>query len=267
MTQRTLVITASTIVGLIIVILIGVFAFGAGKKPVAATPSPSPVIPEKVNTMPVEKRPYLTLTPTNKGRSLILSLFTLNTPVKKAEFEVEYQSGTLLQGFGGKLNTDKLPDVQEFLLGSCSAGGKCSYSEDVTGGVLTVRLTDTEKLTLKNEWSFLENTEKTDTITSRDGKFVMTGKGIAAVTHLVVLQSPGYPAPVAAPLSNVYAPAGLTTPKGELKVSIRLNADAAKATIWGWDGKVYKALKTTVADKVASATSTTFYQSYVAVAE
>lgn len=266
MTQRTLVITASSIVGLILLILIGVFAFG-GKKPVAATPSPSPVIPEKVNTMPVEKRPYITLTPTNKGRSLILSLFTLNAPAQKGEFEVEYQSGTLLQGFGGKLNIAKLPDAQEFLLGSCSAGGKCSYSEDVTGGVLTVRLTDTEKLTLKNEWSFLENKEKTDTITSRDGKFVVTGKGIAAVSHLVVLQSPGYPAPVAAPLSSVYAPAGLTAPKGELKVSIRLNNEAPKVSIWAWDGKEYKRLKTTVTDRVATAPSAMLYESYVAVAE
>jgi hypothetical protein len=248
-----------------VVVVAVIFTRSGGNEVVMATPSP--IIQEKFNTIDVSKRPYATLTPTNKGRSLTLSLFSLNAPAKKGDFEVEYQSGTLLQGFGGKLNIDKLPDVQEFLLGSCSAGGKCSYSEDVTGGQLTLRFTDTEKYALKNEWSFLENKEKADTITSRDGKFVVTGKGIAAVTHLVVLQSPGYPAPVAATLSNVYAPAGLTAPKGELKVSIRLNEDAAKATIWAWDGKAYKPLKTTVAEKVATAPSSMLYQSYVAVAE
>lgn len=230
-------------------------------------PAPSPVVQEKVNTIDLALRPYVTLKPTNKGRSLILTLQKLNTPAQKGEFEVEYQSGTLLQGFGGRLNLEKLPDVQEFLLGSCSAGGKCSYSEDVTGGVLTLRFTDAEKFTLKNEWSFLENTEKATTITSRDAKFVLSGQGLANVSHWVVLQSPGYPAPVEKPLSAVYAPAGLSAPRGGLKVSIRLNEDVSTAMIWGWDGKAYRPLKTTVTDKTASAVSPTLYESYIAVME
>ncbi len=237
------------------------------KKPAQVTPSPSPIIQEKVNTIDISERPYVTLTPTNRGRSLTLSLGVLNSEVSKGEFEVEYQSGNLLQGFGGRLNLEKLPDVQEFLLGSCSAGGKCSYSEDVTGGALTLRFTDTagEKYTLKNEWSFLENKEKSDTLTSRDAKFVLKGKGLSAVSHLVVLQVPGYPAEVTAPLSAMYAPAGLATPKGSLEVSIRLNEEADSASILGWNGSAFVPLKTSVQDKVATATSSVWYESYIAV--
>lgn len=263
MNKRSFHITLG-IVAVLAVIAVGGYLATAGKKVATATPTPSPIPQEKFNTMDVTKRPYVTLTPTNKGRSLTLTVHSLNAPAKKGEFEVEYQSGTLLQGFGGKLNIEKLPDTQEFLLGSCSAGGKCSYSEDVTGGALTIRLTDTEKQALKNEWSFLENKEKSDTVTSRDGKFVLSGKGIASVSHWVVLQSPGYPAAVANPLSNVYAPAGLSAVKGELKVSMRLSGDAETgASIWAWDGKAYKPLKTTITDRVATATSPVLYESYV----
>jgi hypothetical protein len=254
------------VIALVVVAIVAVIFTRLGGNEVA-TATPSPIIQEKFNTMEVTKRPYVTLAPTNKGRSLTLTLQTLNAPATKGEFEVEYQSGTLLQGFGGKLNIAKLPDVQEFLLGSCSAGGKCSYSEDVTGGALTIRLTDTEKQSLKNEWSFLENKEKSDTVTSRDGKFVLTGKGIASVSHWVVLQSPGYPAPIEKPLSAVYAPAGLTVAKGEFKVGIRLSEDVPTATVWAWDGKAYKPLKTTITERVAYAPSPVVYESYVVVAE
>lgn len=236
------------------------------KKQNADAPAPSPIIQEKFNTIDITQRPYLTLVPTNNGRSVTLTLHKMGKAANKGEFEVEYQSGSLLQGFGGRLNIEKLPDVQEYLLGSCSAGGKCSYSENVTGGALTLRFTADEKFALKNEWSFLENKEKSDTLTSRDAKFTLQGKGVASVSHWTVLQTPGYPAAVEKPLSLPYAVGALKAPKGDLKVSIRLSEEATAATIMAWDGKAWKPLKTTVADKVASAVSPQLYESYIVVA-
>jgi hypothetical protein len=263
MTLRSLFTT------LTVVTLSAVILSGCGKKKAEATPTPSPIIQEKFNTLEVDKRPYVTLTPTNKGRSLSLSVVKLNAPAQKGDFEVEYQSGQLLQGFGGKLNVSKLPDTQEFLLGSCSAGGKCSYSEDVTGGALTIRLTDTEKQSLKNEWSFLENKEKSTTIASRDGKFGVTGKGIAAVSHWVVLQSPGFPATMEKKaISAVYVPAGLSVPKGEVTVNFSFSKDIVNpVVILAWDGKAYKPLKTKTVEGMASATTSTWYESYVLAQE
>ena len=259
---RSRIVAALAVVTLSSFILGGCFR----KKQATAEPAPSPIVQEKFNTIDITERPYLTLVPTNNGRSVTLTLHKMGKSASKGEFEVEYQSGTLLQGFGGRLNLEELPDVQEYLLGSCSAGGKCSYSENVTGGALTLRFTADEKFALKNEWSFLENKQKSDTLTSRDAKFTLQGKGVASVTHWTVLQTPGYPAAVEKPLSLPYAVGALKTPKGDMKVSIRLTEDVTAAQIMGWDGKAWKPLKTTVADRVASAASPTLYESYIAVA-
>lgn len=235
------------------------------KKTAQVEPTPSPVVQEKYNTIDVAQRPYVTLAPSNNGRSVVFTLVKMGKMASKGELEVEYQSGQLLQGFGGKLNVDKLPDKQEFLLGSCSAGGKCSYSEDVTGGSLVLRFTADERFALKNDWSFLENKEKADRVSSRDGKFSVTGKGFAANTHAIVLQSPGYPAPVEKPLSTVYTVGTLKPIKGEVKVSIRLSEDVPAAAVWAWDGSAWKPLKAAVTEKTATATSPQLYEAYVAV--
>jgi hypothetical protein len=259
----------------VVLILGGVFAFMRMRGGAEQTPQDEVVkIPEKFNEIPVEERPYVHLAPTTEsgkrvGSSLKMIVYELKKAAAKGEYELEYQSGTLLQGAFGRLNVNSLPNDkdQPIFLGSCSAGGKCSYHEEVSGGSVILRFEDTDKnkWALKNEWSYIDNSEKATTLSSRDAKFTMTGTGIARVTHAVILVPPGYPEnPEQRVLSLPYAVGTLPAVTGNVEVSIRLNEDVPEATILGWDGEAWVELQTTVSDKVAAAAGP-FYEAYVAV--
>lgn len=228
--------------------------------------------PEKYNEVAIEDRPYVHFAPATEpgkrpGTSLSLTVYDLKKPAASGEYELEYQSGTLLQGAFGRINLDKLPEEQTLFLGSCSAGGKCSYHEEVSGGAIVLRFEaeDETEFALKNEWSYIENTDKEETFSSRDAKFSVSGAGLARVTHATILVPPGYPEnPTATVLSLPYSVGTLQDVTGTVEVSIRLNAEAATATILGWDGEAWVELDTEVSERVATATGP-MYEAYLAV--
>ena len=104
-----------------------------------------PKIQETVNTVPLEQRPYSVLSFSDSGRFPVGRELKLAISDSKnassIEYELEYQAGTLVQAGVGSINPkgEKLPLTRNILLGSCSAGGACSYSEDVKGGTLLLR--------------------------------------------------------------------------------------------------------------------------------
>jgi hypothetical protein len=240
---------------------------GCGAAKPAASPTPVPKPPEVVNTIPVSDRPFVTLRPNTDGRGLILVLQDLKKPATAGEYEIEYQTGTLLQGAFGRLAMSPLPNEKNILLGSCSAGGKCTYHENVTGGSILLRFTDPEKYALKNDWSYHKNTDKQTSFSSQDGKFVLASPALAQSSAVVVLQTPGIPAGLKpAPLSLGYAPAVGGKLPASVTVSLRLNEDK-KATIMGWDGQAWKSLKTTVTEAKVVQTTGPLHAAYVAVAQ
>lgn len=222
--------------------------------------------PEEVNTIPIEQRPFVTLTPSQQGRNLTITLHDIKKPADEAEIELEYQSGSLLQVAMGIFKLQKLPERTDILLGSCSAGGKCSYDEDVEGGSLLLRFLGEEKYVLKNDWAFIDNTNQESLFSSRDGKFSLESTGLARIKYGVILQSPGLPEELAYELlSAPYAPSveGTTTSINQVEVAIRLNANSSTASIFGWDGEQWVELETEVAEKVATAQGP-WYLAYVA---
>jgi hypothetical protein len=236
----------------------------------AAGPTPVPTLPpEPVNVIPIEERAYGRIIPTADGRTLTVSLEKVNKEANEAEYEIEYQTGTVLQGAGGSLDPSDLPATEDVLLGSCSAGGKCSYHEGVTGGQLTLRFEDPNRYAVRGEWSFWNNaTGKETTISSRDGKLGITGTGLAKTKYGVVFQSPGYPDELPGrAVSQIYALGVSTAPTGSLKVSLRLTEDAANAKLAVWDGTAWKSVTGTVADKTLTATLTAWPQALIAVVE
>jgi len=254
------------LVGLIL-ILGGVLAYSNLKaKPPAEDEESSPLKPvEKVNLIPVEERPYVSIVPNQNGRNLVITLHDLKKPAEEAEVEVEYQTGELLQGAMLPIDLAKLPESVDMLLGSCSAGGKCSYHEDVSGGSLLLRFMGSEKYVLKNDWAFIDNTEQETQFASRDSKFRVEGKGLARAKYAVILQSPGLPENVERRLlSAPYAIQYDGSVTGDVTVSIRMSEDVTTATILGWDGESWLELKTTVADKVATAVAP-LVEAYVVV--
>lgn len=217
------------------------------------------------NTIEISQRPYVSLVPTQGGRNVRLTLYDVKLAAQDAEYEMEYQTGDLLQGAFGQLDLETLPYQEDILLGSCSAGGKCSYHENVTGGELFLQFEGENEYALENGWAFIENTEREAEFSSRDGKFRLSGAGLARVTHLVIYNTPGLPEnPEQALLSAPYAVGPIAAVTGQVEVSIRLNTEATTATMLGWDGEEWVSLETTVTDKVASATAP-LYDVYVVV--
>lgn len=231
--------------------------------------APTPTLPpEKVNIIPLEERPYAAITPSKNGLTITLTLGALKKDAKEGEYELDYQFGNNLQnGAFGIITVDELPGAEfDILLGSCSAGGKCSYDENVSGGSLLLRFEDPEKYVLKNEWAFIDNAKKESVFTSRDAKFGVEGAGLATVPFAVILQSPGLPENVTqSVLSDPYSVRLATVAKGPFTIRMRMKEANASAQMLGWDGKSWVELDTQVEEKAVEAQSPTLYEAYVVV--
>ncbi len=245
---------------LLALVLTAGLIFAGCKKKVDPAANPTPTqkprkVDKDVNKEPLENRPFVRLSPREDGKAVQMSLVELKKQAADVEYEIEYSSGSLLQGAFGSIDSlSTLPIEKEILLGSCSTGGKCTYNTNVTGGDLTLRF-GTPDYTLKSEWSFTEGLLKQKTISSRDAKFTLDiSKAKNASNYAVVHLGPGYPGTldktvVAGPY--IVAPAAKIT--GTVTASIRLPLDATDGVLMGWDGKVWKEWTSTTKDKVVSA--------------
>lgn len=208
-----------------------------------------------VNQEPVDSRPYVQLLPQADGRALTLSIIEMKKQAEDVEYEIEYSSGSLLQGaFGSIDDLTKFPAQKEVLLGSCSSGGKCTYNKDVTGGTLILRFGNPD-FTLKQEWSYNEKARNETVFSSRDGKFTLdTSGGKHTANTLVIYNSPGYPGTVEGTvIAGPYTVAASGSITGTVSVSIRLPLEETTGTILSYDGKAWKEMSTTVTDRVATA--------------
>ncbi len=215
---------------------------------------------EPVNEIPVKERPFVTITPRADGREVSLSVGKLDQ-AKSVDYELEYQAGTLLQGAFCKIDftTEQPPVVRKILLGSCSAGGKCSYHENVNGGTLLLRYKNGKTTVLKAEWNFQVAGKQKGHFNSRDAKFSFdTGeKDLPAQTYVVVTQTMGLPGPVEGEIVGgpytVILPQGISLPSTKkYALSLRVATEQnAKLLAW-FEGK-WAPLETTQEEKVLKA--------------
>lgn len=241
-------------------------------KPKAATEPPKPKIQEAVNTVPVSDRPYVTLEPFDSGSSnpekrdhpfgteALLKIHTVTLGAVKAEYEVEYQSGSLLQAAFGSLDlsTDALPATRTVFFGSCSAGGKCDYNKDITGGTLLVRLSGgSQKFAVKGEWTYQLASEREGKFSSRDSKFRLDvgPKGLPGTTYVIIMQTMGLPKPVEGEIVSgpYHVSAGDASVKSA-EISWRLSDDASKVKLFGWTGSAWKEYKSAIVEGVLTST-------------
>ncbi|MBI5356116.1 hypothetical protein HZB78_00690 [Candidatus Collierbacteria bacterium] len=237
-------------------LLLAFFLSGCLNKKVEK-PAERPKIQETVNTVPLEKRPYAVLSFSDSGRFPVGRELRLEIADGKnstsIEYELEYQAGTLVQAGVGSINPkgEKLPLVRDILLGSCSAGGACSYSEDVKGGTLVLRFKGSDIGSLKGEWNFYlpKNDGK---LASRDGKFQLEGVKLKNA-FVIISQTLGLPKSVDGEV--VAGPYHLETTAssvGETTTTIRLAKEGA-AVLWHWDGKTYREVPSSAAGKILTA--------------
>lgn len=250
---------------LLFVVLAAGSLAGCRKKEEPQQPTAQQPVRPPVNVIEVTQRPYVSLSPTQNGRNLELVLHDVKQSAQAAEYEIEYQTGDMLQGAYGELNLDELPYSEDILLGSCSAGGKCTYHENVTGGELLLTFEGDEEYALKNGWSFIDNQDGETAFSSQDSKFRLQGDALAAVNYLVIYNTPGLPENVEQALvSAPYSVAADRPLKEEVTVTIRMDKETTEPTILGWDGEAWVELTTSQEEKMASAQGP-LYEAYVVV--
>lgn len=245
--QRSLIIGIGSVLGVLILVGAAFALSRSGNKGTQPTPA-AMLPPEKVNTIPVEERPYAHITPSANGRNITLAVGAIKKAAAKGEYEIEYTYKNGIQGAFGKLDVAKLPAEYDVLLGSCSAGGKCSYDEEVTTGSIKLRFDTPEKYVLKNDWLYIDNTAKEDTWSSNDAKLVITGTGLPAVAYAVILQAPGWAGELpATPVSPIYAVGTSTAVRGNVTVGMRVpvGTDASTVDAYSWNGTSWTVVAST----------------------
>ena len=146
-----------------------------------------------INVLPLEERPFITLSPDSTGRSLDIALS--GAPKEgELEYEMIYAASGKQEGALGSifLGSEKEPIVKSILLGSKSGGGKITYHEGVTGGSITVTYAETR---LKESWNYLHFKPEDPSISSTDVRFSVDLEKTALKKDSVIItmKTFGYP--------------------------------------------------------------------------
>lgn len=259
----------AAVIGIIIAVIVGVF-FIKKTGPKTVTPPVEEEVDLPINTIPIEERPFITLSPDESGRSL--DLYVSGAPTDgELEYELVYQTIEVQEGVFGRLDleNEKQPIVKSLLLGSKSAGGKVTYHEGVSGGTVTVTYGTTR---LKESFNFLKFDPKDPTLLSTDGRFVatLTKTALKEGTRALTMKTFGYNKAglpeTAKVLAGPYHIAYATTPKGDITVEVKLPAgEHTNPTLYGWDGKSWTKLVTKL--NKDSLTSTSPMSAFLAIGE
>lgn len=241
--------------------LVLVVAIGAGirwglKEPEKTQEQTSPTKVEIPNQIPIEARPFIMMTPRSDGREVTLTINRLGN-ASSVEYELEYQAGSLLQGAFGKIDftSETSPVSRNILFGSCSAGGKCTYHEDVNGGTLLLRYQNGEPVALKSEWNLGVMREQKGRFVSRDAKFSLAvgERGLPPNTFVIVTQTMGLPKPVDGEiLAGPYAvslPQGVRIQSQELSLRLRLTESREDVRLLAWKDAGWNEYETEISGK------------------
>ncbi len=244
------------VVGVLVLLAVSFGIYKVTQKPVEVaeeTTAKKKTTIRNYNAIEVAERPYITINPVD-SRNLSIIIGEVKKEAEVVEYELEYQTGTLVQGAFGEIDLGTLPASEKILLGSCSAGGSCTYHENIKGGELRAFFEGSNKYDLKSDWKYFENTNKETTFGSKDAFFKIKSEDLATNRLLVIYNSPGYPGELEGTLvSEIYTLTSSASLSGTAELTIRARSEG-DLTIMGWDGTEWQSFETTVDGKSATAT-------------
>lgn len=253
--SNKMIMIAAGIIIVVLAIAVGAYAYTQRGSEEATTEQTTQKrkISEPTNIIALEERPYIKISPLGDGRNLRITVESLVKPAQAMEYELEYQAGSLLQGAFGLVDLASIPASEQILLGSCSAGGACTYHEDVKGGTLVARFEGPENYALKQDWRYFDNAVGEEAFASKDAKFQIESVALGNQRFVVVYNSPGYPEGLeGAAVSEPYSLETSSSLSGEAELTIRANEEG-ELTIMGYDGSSWTAFDTTANGKTATA--------------
>lgn len=256
------------VIGVILLIIVGgVFMFtrdSAEDAPAKEKTLKKRKISEPVNIIELSQRPYIAIKPNSDGRNLTIEVDAIKKDASEVEYELEYKSGSLQQGVFGTLDLDTFPASTKQLMGSCSAGGACTYHENVTGGSLVTRFIAKENYALKTDWRYIENSDKATQMSSSDAKFQLSSDSLSKVKIATIGDSSGLPGEIKGEVVSVpYFLATVPNVTGEAELTMR-SSQEGELKIMGWNGEEWVEFTGTVDGKSITAT-VDLMQAYVVV--
>jgi hypothetical protein len=256
------------IVAIVLLLGGGLFAmnkFGGSKTTEQTEGKKKKKVLEPKNIIDIAMRPYVILSPVSGGHHIELKIVEVPKEATEVEYELEYQSGTLLQGFQEVLQLGSLPAKTQKLFGSQSAGGAITYHEDIKGGSLQLRFLGVENYVLKQDWRYFENKTKETSFSSKDAKFQIESDDLALNRLLLIYNTPGVPEGLEKELaSDAYSLTSVTKISGEGTVSIRANQEG-ELMMMGYDGSEWVELDSEVEGKVVTAQDVSLMELFVVV--
>lgn len=244
--------------GLILMVIL-VWLFKPGKKAVTVNQPPTKKMDE-INKLAIADRPFVTLVPREDGKEVKMTIDRVKA-ADQVEYEMEYQTDSLIQGVFGTIDFTKepVPVSKDLLFGSCSKG-KCRYDEGVTGGSLTMRFEGNTPFALKSDFNLQQQFDRDGRFVSRDSKATLdVGKtGLPNNTFVIVAGTMGLPADVSGEIiAGPYSFLSAASPVlKSATLTIQSKDDLTGAKLMFWNGKVYSELKASVTDGKISASVT-----------
>lgn len=258
------------VVAIVLILVGGIFVmtkFGGSKPTEQTETKKKKTVLEPKNIIDVAMRPYVILSPVAGGNHIEIKIVEVPKEASEVEYELEYQSGTLLQGFQEVLQLETLPVKTKKLFGSQSAGGAITYHEDIKGGSLQLRFLGTENYVLKQDWRYFENKTKETEFSSKDAKFQIESDDLALNRLVLIYNTPGVSAGLDEDITVVSEAYSLTSASkivGEATVNIRANEEG-ELMMMGYDGSDWIELDSEVEGKIVTAEGVDLMELYVVV--
>jgi len=240
-----------------LLVLAAVILTGCAKKTAPAGPAPAQKT-EAINQVAVKDRPFVSLSPRADGKELTITVDRAKNAAK-AEYEVEYNTSTIISGFFGTIdfNQESQPVVKKGLFGTCSKN-VCRYDEGVSGGSLTLTFSGGDKpYVLKSDFNLQQMFDREGVFVSKDAKATLdVGKaGLPNNTFIIVSGTMGLPQDIDGQiLAGPYSFLAATSPVlKSATVSIQFKDDLSGAKLVFWDGKALIELNSAVSNGALSA--------------
>ena len=133
---------------------------------------------EVVAEIPFEKRPVVSLTPTEDGHYLKLKIDSLVVEAESLDYELLYQTKAgITQGVPGIIKMKGQKSAETDLLLGSESSGKFRYDEGVEEGTLTLRFRDSKGKLIGKLMTDFHMQTKASELNSLDGKLTMSLSG------------------------------------------------------------------------------------------
>lgn len=247
------------IIGVVILLVLGAlggglyYVFGAKPATQEENGKNKKRVTEPENILPVADRPVIYLVPEADGHNIDIIVNTVKKAATDMEYTMEYQTGTLVQAQENTISLSNIPVTEKVFLGTCSAGGKCTFHENVAGGSLRTRFAGDQSYVLKSDWKYVDNKAKETAFSSKDAFFQIDSKDLASQRYLIIFNNPGYPEGLTGtPASDPYVIQGSSDLSGKATLTLRATQEG-NLSIMGWNGKQWKEFTGTVDGKSITA--------------